>query len=300
MQATTSLKMVVGIATVGRRETLSNALRQLALQSRLPDLLLVCPARPEDCDEQVLAELPFAARMVRGTMGLTNQRNTILAACGNEDVIVFFDDDFYADIHYLSEAESLLLRRRDVVGVTGLAVADGNVTRGISHHEALDALDRFKRGPRPSGREYEVYNLYGCNMALRLSVIRDADLRFDARLPLYGWLEDVDFTRRMARYGGLVGLDAMWGVHLSEKRGRTSGVRLGYSQIANPLYLMRKGTMKPSRALAQSARNLARNFQRFAFPEGWVDRRGRVRGNLLAIHDLLRGRLRPERIVDLR
>jgi hypothetical protein len=303
------LKMVVGIATAGRRETLSNALRQLGLQSRPPDLLVVCPAKPEDCDEAVLERLPFPTQLVRGPIGLTNQRNTILSVCENNDVIAFFDDDFYADPAYLAEAEKLLLRRQDVVGITGRPVADGNLTPGIPHQHALQILAEFglHLQSRGSGagersapdREYDVYSLYGCNMVMRMQPIRSAQLQFDPRLPLYSWLEDVDFTRRIASFGPLVGLDSMFGVHLAEKRGRTSGVRFGYSQVANPIYLMRKGTMAPSKAMAQTARNLARNLQRFAFPEEWVDRRGRVRGNLMAIVDLLRGRMRPENITEL-
>jgi len=34
-------------------------------------------------------------------------------------------------------------------------------------------------------------------------------------------------------------------------------------------------------------------------PEPWVDRRGRVRGNLMAFRDLLRGRLDPRRILEI-
>ena len=34
-------------------------------------------------------------------------------------------------------------------------------------------------------------------------------------------------------------------------------------------------------------------------PEPWVDRRGRLRGNLIAIADLLRGRMHPLRVLDL-
>lgn len=41
------------------------------------------------------------------------------------------------------------------------------------------------------------------------------------------------------------------------------------------------------------------NFTRAAWPEPFVDRRGRARGNLIAIADLLRGRLEPERAARL-
>jgi hypothetical protein len=292
------VKIVVGIATAGRRETLSNALRQLSLQTRAPDLLVVCPAKPVDCDEEVLGQLPFPTRVVRGPTGLTNQRNTILEVCADFDVIVFFDDDYYADSRYLGEVERIFSRNRDVVGITGLPPLDGNLTPGIPHAEALEALAKLALQPVPAS-EQEIYNLYGCNMAMRLAPVHRDNMTFDPRLPLYSWLEDVDFSRRIAAHGRLLRLGCLLGVHLAEKRGRTSGVRFGYSQVANPLYLMRKGTMSPRHALAQTARNMARNLQRYAFPEEWVDRRGRVRGNFMALADLLRGRVRPENIVEL-
>ena len=50
--------------------------------------------------------------------------------------------------------------------------------------------------------------------------------------------------------GKVVKIDAAFGVHLGTKLGRNSGLRLGYSQIANPLYLARKGAGYPlTRAL---------------------------------------------------
>jgi hypothetical protein len=43
----------------------------------------------------------------------------------------------------------------------------------------------------------------------------------------------------------------------------------------------------------------AMNLARSPFPEPWADRRGRFRGNMLALGDLLRGRLGPGRIEEL-
>ena len=83
----------------------------------------------------------------------------------------------------------------------------------------------------------------GCNMAFRLPTARAAGVEFDEALPLYGWLEDVDFSRRMAPYGKIISWPNCRGVHMAVKRGRTSGVKLGYSQVMNPFYLWRKRTM---------------------------------------------------------
>jgi GT2 family glycosyltransferase len=144
-----------------------------------------------------------------------------------------------------------------------------------------------------------VDNGYGCNMAVRMAAVERLGCRFDENLPLYGWLEDVDFSRRLALCGRLVRAPAACGVHLGIKRGRQSGRRLGYSQIANPVYLSRKGTCPWRRSLRLMARNVAANLLRAVKPEPYVDRAGRVAGNLRAFKDLCAGRLAPERILEL-
>jgi hypothetical protein len=76
-------------------------------------------------------------------------------------------------------------------------------------------------------------------------------------------------------------------------------LRFGYSQIANPLYIFGKGSVSPRFVARQILRNVARNVTRSVRPEPWVDRRGRLLGNVLAIKDLLRGTLAPENILNL-
>jgi hypothetical protein len=44
---------------------------------------------------------------------------------------------------------------------------------------------------------------------------------------------------------------------------------------------------------------MAMNIVHAPRPEPYVDRRGRLRGNLLALADLLRARMAPERVLDL-
>jgi hypothetical protein len=41
--------------------------------------------------------------------------------------------------------------------------------------------------------------------------------------------------------------------------------------------------------------NLARTFR----PEPWIDRKGRLKGNVLALRDLVTGRISPQRILEL-
>jgi len=123
--------------------------------------------------------------------------------------------------------------------------------------------------------------------------------RFDEKLPLYGWLEDLDLTNQLMREGVLLRLDRLVGAHRGIKAGRTSGVRLGYSQIANAIYLIRKGTA-PKRPMYENImKYLTVNMIRSVRPEPFIDRRGRLKGNLVGLLDILRGRSRPDRILEL-
>jgi hypothetical protein len=124
-------------------------------------------------------------------------------------------------------------------------------------------------------------------------------LRFDERLSLYAWQEDLDFCGALRRSGRVVQTNLAWGVHLGTKRGKGSGLRLGYSQIINPAYIFLKGNMSFAYAFKLAAKNLLANALKSIRPESYVDRRGRLRGNLIGILHLIIGRVTPEYILKL-
>jgi GT2 family glycosyltransferase len=291
-----SLNIAVGIATTGRPGILARTVELLSHQSRAADAILVCPARDEDVDRSMLQGAP-GILVVRGNLGLPAQRNTLLSGAGEADVLVFFDDDFFPEDTYLQAIEDLFRREPDVVMATGTVVADGILGPGLSPEQARRHLDEVR--PKPLEHLEEVYNGYGCNMSVRMSSVRTLDIKFDEALPLHGWLEDVDFSRRLAPAGRIVRSNLLRGVHLGNKAGRSSGVRLGYSQIANPLYMVRKGTMERGRAYKQIGRNVLANAVKTLRPEPWVDRRGRLIGNLRGAVDAVRGQLDPQQILKL-
>src|SRR3954465_2165785 len=86
--------IAVGIATAGRRDVLSRTITHLASQTRLPDTLVICPVKIGDVDTAILDAFPTRALAVTGAVGLPAQRNLILKATTDADIIVFFDDDF--------------------------------------------------------------------------------------------------------------------------------------------------------------------------------------------------------------
>lgn len=295
----TRLKIVVGIATSGRREIVSLTIGLLARQTRLPDHLVVSPASADDVDASVLAEFPTSTAIVTGALGSSAQRNRILSEAADADVVIFFDDDYFACDDYLARIEQLFADNVDIVAATGRPLEDGATGPGLTVEHA-QAVVRSAEQLLPGSAIEATYGAYGCNMAFRLNPVRTYAVLFDENLPLYGWQEDIDFSRSLAAHGRIVQYEALRGVHLGNKRGRTSGVRFGYSQVANPIYLVRKGTLSSDYARPMVVRNILANLLRFFWPEAWVDRKGRLRGNILALIDIARGRVTPRRILTLR
>lgn len=291
------LTIAVAIATAGRRDILTQTITFLNNQSRKPDEFLVCPSRPEDVDAEGLSAYRGTVRILPGPVGLPHQRNVLVAAA-KADIIVFFDDDFLPAANYLAEVERLFAENADIMVATGYVIADGARGPGLEFDEGEKRL----AADVPPRRLPIVptFNGYGCNMAIRLAPVRAHGLRFDENLPFYAWLEDVDFSRLLAPYGRIVWAHQLRGVHLGTKKaGRSPGKRLGYSQVANRIYIHRKGNMPWYQVVDGIARNLLSNLFWSLKPEPWVDRRGRLSGNLLAIGDLFKGRLDPRNILTL-
>lgn len=289
--------LAVGIATAGRRETLGETLRELAKQTRLADVVIICPAGPDDVDRDLIGCLRYRCKVVTAPRGLTCQRNAILRETSGMDAIVFLDDDFFPSPNYLANAVAILQHHSDIVAMSGTPIADGVNGPGLTPQAARQLI--AKQTPIDAGKFQIDYGTYGCNMIFRLAPVREHRITFDEALPMYGWQEDIDFSRQLAPWGRIVRAEALTGVHLGAKRGRTSGVKFGYSQVANPFYLIRKGTVSLSFGGKTMIKNVAANVMRSWRSESYVDRRGRLRGNILAIGDFLRGQLKPDRILDL-
>jgi GT2 family glycosyltransferase len=293
--AVASLRVAVGIATAGRPQILQHMLIELAKQQRWPDAIIVCASCNDDIGD-VATDFPGVVTLF-ADRGLASKRNAILNHSTGFDVLIFLDDDFIVEPNYVAATEAAFASDDAIAVTTGEVIADGVCGPGLDIAAARLALKAADANARKA--PHDVYSAYGCNMSLRLDVTRKHQLKFDEQLPLYGWLEDVDFSRRVAAYGRLVKVPSARGVHLGVKSGRQRGVQLGYSQVANPVYLMRKGTYGARRATALMTRNILANFGRAFWPEVDVDRAGRALGNLRAMLDLLDGRLHPGRILSL-
>jgi GT2 family glycosyltransferase len=291
--------IAVIIATRGRPEIVKELVKDIAQQSKPPDHTFVIATRPEDVWELDRAQPNVTVEI--GRTGLTKQRNDGLALAGAKfSYIVFFDDDFVPSRFWLERVFEIFESRPDVAGVTGTVLADGTTTAGVPLNEARSIVRLHDTGPHQDGMLHDKLAYggnMGSNMAFRYSALRN--IAFDERLPLYAWLEDHDFRGQVERHGRVVRADALWGVHLGHKPGRLRGVMLGYSQIANPLYLAKKGTVPKPYLAKLITKNVVINAVRSLWPEPFVDRRGRLIGNIVALADLVRGRMSPERVLEL-
>jgi hypothetical protein len=264
-------------------------------QTLPPTQLVYAVANLTDLPEDV----PDNVTVIDSHPGLPIQRNAALEAVMQAcDIIAYFDDDFVPSSFCVEGIDTLFRLYPDVVAANGTLLADGINSPGISYEEASELVARHDTLSRARPVVvHELGGLYGCNMVYRVNAIGEE--RFDEELPLYAWQEDIDFAARVGRRGRIVKTNAFHGVHQGVKGGRLPGVRLGYSQVANPIYLTRKGTLPARDAAKLIVKNILMNHAKSLFPEPWIDRLGRCKGNWLAIVDVLLGRDHPKNILAL-
>lgn len=292
------MKIAVGVATSGRKAILACMIDRLAAQTRKPDHLFLSPATGDDIDMERLSSAPFPVSIISSPKGSCPQRNAIINAASGMDTLTFFDDDFIPAANYLAEMEALFTADEEIVVATGHVIYDGIHGPGLTV-DAADQIIKEDETPDPAPVIVTTHNAYGCNMTFRLKPILTHGTYFDEELPLYAWQEDVDLCRRLEPYGKIVKFNRLRGVHLGVKFGRTSGLRFGYSQIANPLYLVKKRSVSLKWALRLMGGNVASNIVGSIKPPPYIDRRGRLRGNLVALRHLLSGSLDPKYITSM-
>jgi GT2 family glycosyltransferase len=286
------MKIAVVIATVNRAEELGQLLRCLERQTLAPAAIVISASAAQD----LCPDIPAHVRVVIGAPGVCMQRNRGLdLVLPDSDIVLFFDDDFVPARESLQAIADLFAANPDIVSATGLVLEDGVGNGGLSFEAAMNTINAYEAAPRPPIETHPMLGAYGCNMAFRAAAI--GALRFDEKLPLTGWQEDIDFAVRLSARGRMVKTTAFAGVHRGVSKGRSSGVRLGFSQIVNPVYLTRKGSMPALKAFVLITRNLLANHIKSLRPEPYIDRRGRLYGNWVGIMHLATGRADPARML---
>ena len=135
-------RVVIGIASAGRAPILAETVRHMATSLQPPaDEILVCTPTAEDA--LGLPEFDNL-RLFVGPRGSCAQRNALIDAAGEADVIVFFDDDFVPAFNFLDKTVALFASNAEV------AIATGNVGSTASMGRASASRRRrvfFRRRP---------------------------------------------------------------------------------------------------------------------------------------------------------
>ncbi len=301
------MKAFIVIATKGRANETYTLLDYLARQSYPIEKIIIVGSEPKDIENLENHHLEKSNNVIvhlSTKVGLTIQRNVGLNALNafttglntHEWFVTFFDDDFRPADDWIKNAAKVYESHSDLVGLGGWVVADGVSTGSISEEQAKVYLQQHTGQSDHLSNSESPCGLYGCNMSFRGNV--GSEVRFDENLPLYGWQEDIDYSTIAAKFGKLIYTNQCIGVHIGASSGRTSGVRFGYSQIANPLYLVKKGTMSSKFAFNLMSRNLASNIRRTATFNQTKDYKGRLYGNWVAFKDLIQSELHPLRMLQ--
>jgi GT2 family glycosyltransferase len=294
------MKTAIVISSLGRPHTLHETVEALARQTISPCVIVVSLCDAQSVLEET-ARLPLVC-LTYGAKGLTKQRNHALPELsGDSEYVLFLDDDVELATNYLESMEGLFGAQPEIALASGAVCwADGpRLGRAVTRGEAVAAVAQH----RCDNKIVESDGAYGCNMFVRRSLLQRE--RFDERLPLESWLEDYDFSVRCARHGRVVWNHATCVAHLGVQRGtRERGFPVGYAQIANSHYLWRKGVIPSWTRLLGAFWLPALRVSLQGTLHGkspWKERfdyKGRLRGNVRALFDAARFRLKPERILD--
>ncbi|HTD15098.1 MAG TPA: glycosyltransferase, partial [Chthoniobacterales bacterium] len=239
-----------------------------------------------------------------GPLGLTSQRNKGIEAISTTVPYVgCFDDDFELKADYLEQAVAFMNVNPSVIGISGLLLASGGITR----QEAKNLISTYKPAASSRGRFFsrgKHHILYGCNMIIRRAILSYET--FDENLPFYSYGEDYDLSIRLEQYGLIGRFDGCVGVHLETPGGRVREELRGYSFVANNWYFLKKGVMHLP-FLKAWTRFWLICFGKSAWESLWnllkgdrsLDWSGRLKGHLLALQDIFLGRCHPRRIKEL-
>jgi GT2 family glycosyltransferase len=291
------------IATVGRKEMVEQTVFSLSSRRTIPGCVIVVGASEKDLPVFV-HELPFPVHLLLApAKGLTIQRNHgIQQLSDSVEFVAFLDDDMELHDDYCAEVENVFRSVPEVAGFSGCIMANGGIDR-TGARVLLDGHQIHKEMP-PFGFYAKRWpGFYGCAMNIRRRWLELE--QFDERLPLYALGEDCEMGFRLSRHGSVGGSARCPAVHLAARSGRISEVGVGYAQIINYLYFARKGIGYPRMATYWQTLvrlplvNLFFRLLPILDRKKSIDRKGRFLGNLLALADVIRGRIDPKNLVNI-
>jgi len=296
-----SVQFSVIVPTIGRTERLRETLESLLECNPQPDEIVVVDGEASEATRMVAGQLGATNPNVRivyvpSAPGLTRQRNRGLAAASSS-IAVFVDDDMrFSVTPDLFRRIERAFAESDVVGVTGLVLADE--PRRYGHRQSR--IRRLFFGERNEGSvtrfgypqylrdtqsEVDVEYMSGGCMCVRRDLAREVG--FDESLTGYAIAEDQDFGYRLSRRGRIRYIPGIVVEH--EPFGPRDFRETDRALVVNRTYLFRKNFAQTPRAKLEFAAFIGLLAIHRVFNADWAGLRGVSEG----IADVLRGRLPP-------
>lgn len=191
------------VVTLDRPDCLRRCLDCVTTQVPLPDQIIVVDSSEDDESQRVAyaADGVEYIRHVNGAGKMTASRNIALAHATSE-IILFVDDDAYAQPGWLREMVSSFAPGVGAVGGRALRNQPGEDVEGVNEIGRLsksgELTGYFAADP---AHEIAVDHVMGCNMAfLRTALAQLGGMRQDFK-GMSGVREDTDVCLRVARLG---------------------------------------------------------------------------------------------------
>ena len=221
------LNTTIVICSANRPQVLTDTIDSLLGGQSIPVReILVSVFNQEHVTERTKATSGVRV-VVSERQGTSAQRNAALKEV-QTPYTLFLDDDVELAPNFVESMERLMEEIEDAVAATGFVVADGaQGDTGLDRSFAASVARNYV--PEQDNRDCD--QGYGCNLFVRTRIFDQ--VLFDENMPLYGWLEDLDFSTNCLRYGRIIKNVGTCLAHLGTPSGRISGVKFGYSQIVN-------------------------------------------------------------------
>ncbi len=302
-----SHRIAVVIPTIGRKDELSRMLASLAMQSRLPDEVIVVDE--DESSRTFAAEFPqLNLRVIVLPGSAAAKRNAGMKAARPEVTLVgFMDDDIVLEPTTIEAMAAFW--EQAAPGLGGASCNYVNAPRGfgqglkqLAPWSALGLYERRPGGVARSGfqtrvadfRETTYVRWLPSGAAFYAREVLD-QVCFDEWFETYSYLEDLDFSYRIGKKYKLAVVANSRFYHYPSKIGRPSAFLFGKKEVLNRLYFVSKHSelSRPRCCLALSIRSLMSLFFGLkGFDVGYFQR---AAGNLAGALSVLKGEWAPAR-----
>lgn len=247
------LKLAFVVATMDRPEELRRMWRSLCRQTRPPGEVVIVDASAGQRRPEGLDQAPFAAVSLRAERpSAAGQRNTGLdAVSADADLVGFLDDDAVLDEDAVEEMLRFWERADGTVGGAAFNLVNHPPMdlEPLKRSRLAESLGLYAKRPgavAPSGFQTMIgvverttwtdWLPSGASV-WRREVLQDH--RFDEWFGGYSYLEDLDFSYRVAKAFKLAVVAEARYRHLPAEGGRGSGYVFGLREVLNRVHFVR-------------------------------------------------------------